>query len=335
MSEEAVKSAEAREPQTNGLTTIGLDLGGTKILALALELPSGEIVARRKVATPRHAAATVETLYEATMVVATDLGYLPNAVGVGAAGLIDIDGFIRTSPNLPDIDNLSLREPLAARLGVPVALDNDATAAAVAEARLGAAKDSRNSLYVAFGTGIGGGLVINGQVYRGAHGFAAEVGHMVVDPNGPICGCGQKGCWEQLASGNALGRLGRQAFLEGHLKLAGGSERLTNTEITGELVGREALAGNTTALELLGIFSAEIARGLANLTNVFDPEIIVVGGGVMELGEILLAPVRDHFQNLPMGAQHRPRVPIMHAHFGEDAGAIGAALLAAELCELA
>lgn len=313
------------------LTTLGIDVGGTKILALALNIGTGRVTARSKVATPSDPAALLNTLERMANNISRQLGEKPGAVGIGVAGLIDVDGVIRTSPNLPGVNNLEVKRPLARRLGLPVALDNDATAAAVAEVRLGVASSVKNCLYVSFGTGIGGGLVINGDVYRGANGFAAEVGHMMIDPNGPLCGCGQRGCWEQLASGTALGRLAQEAYREGRFSVA--AERGNNGAelVTGEYVGLQAQAGNAQALALLDEFGLQIARGLANLTNLMDPDMIVVGGGVTDIGDPLLSRVRERFRPLPMGAEHRPQVPIVHGHFGADSGAIGAALLAADL----
>ena len=178
------------------------------------------------------------------------------------------------------------------------------------------------------GTGIGGGLVVDGQLVVGAHGFAGEVGHMVVDPSGPPCPCGQRGCWERFASGSGLGRLGREAAQAGRapslVELAGGDPEA----VRGEHVTRAAAAGRPDALAVMESFAWWLGLGLANLVNLLDPEVVVVGGGLVEAGECLLGPTRRALSRLVQAGHLRPEVPVLPARLGERAGAVGAALLA-------
>jgi glucokinase len=242
-------------------------------------------------------------------------------------GLVDRGGVVRSAPHLP-LAEFALADELAGRLGVPVVVDNDATCAAWAEWRLGAARDRSDVVVVTLGTGIGAGIVSGGRLMRGAHGFAGEVGHMIVDPDGPPCPCGQRGCWERFASGSALGAAARKAAAAGELPrvvdLAGGDA----AAVQGEHLTAAAADGDGPALEVLGRFAWWLGLGLANLANAFDPEAFVMGGGVLEAGPLLLPPTRDAFAALVEAADHRPEVPIVLAELGDRAGAIGAAGLA-------
>jgi glucokinase len=181
---------------------------------------------------------------------------------------------------------------------------------------------------VTLGTGIGGGIVVDGRLVEGANGFAGEIGHMVVDPHGPRCPCGRRGCWERFASGSGLARLGREAALAGEarriVELAGGDPEA----VRGEHVTRAAAEGDPQALAVMASFGWWLALGLANLANTFDPECFVLGGGLVEAGEILLQPVRNAFMNLVEAPSLRPPIDILPAALGERAGAVGAALLA-------
>jgi glucokinase len=186
-------------------------------------------------------------------------------------------------------------------------------------------------LLITLGTGVGGGVVTRGEVVRGAHGFGTEIGHFQVDPHGPLCACGQRGHWEAVASGTALGALGREWAAAGAaasvLERAGG--RID--DITGVLVGDVAQAGAEDAVAVLEEYARRVAIGLVGLVNIFDPELIVVSGGLVELGDVLLGPMRAAFDGRIEGAAHRPRVPIVAAELGGQAGVVGAAVLAREL----
>ncbi len=309
------------------METIGIDVGGTKVLGVAIDptLPS-EVRAERRVPTPEGGSGLVDTL----LALADELAAPGTAIGVGVPGLVDRRGTLHMGPHLRRLHDVALAELLAQRSGRPTVVDNDANCHAVAEQAGGAARGYDEALVVTLGTGIGAGIITSGQLLRGAHGFAGEPGHMVVDPNGPPCPCGKRGCWERVASGSGLGRLARDAAEGGRLdavvERAGGDP----DAVRGEHVTDSARAGDADALVVLGQFAHWIALGLANLANVLDPAIIVIGGGLVEAADLLLPQVRSRFADLVMAGDRRPEVPIVAAELGERAGAIGAALLAAE-----
>ena len=306
------------------MAIVGVDLGGTKCLGVALD--DGRVVAESRVATPEGAEPVVAELVG---LVEELEGYgAIEAVGVGAPGLVDRDGVLRFAPNLSlGGAALDVRTPLEERLRVPVTVDNDATCAAWGERELGAAQGLDDVILVTLGTGIGGGIVTDGTVERGANGFAGEIGHMVVDPHGPECPCGQRGCWERFASGSGLGRLAREAAHAGRgrrlVELAGGDP----DAVRGEHVTRAVAEGDAEAAEVLHRFTWWLALGLANLTNIFDPQAFVLGGGLVRAGEFLLGPTRSTLRELLPRA--RPDVTVLPATLGERAGAVGAACLAA------
>jgi glucokinase len=305
---------------------VGLDVGGTKILAVRAAR-DGRILARAEAPTPADdQEATLAAMVEAArgLMTADVL-----AVGVGAAGMVDVaNGILRFAPNLAWRD-LAIAEHMRAAIGVPCQLDNDANVAAYGEFRFGAGRGYRHVLLVTVGTGIGGGIIIDGRLFRGANGYAAEIGHVVVEPLGPLCGCGNRGCWEQVASGNAIGRLGREAARKDPsgaiARLAGDPETAT-----GAIVTRAALEGDRTAVEILGVVGTRLGIGIAGLVNVLDPQLVIVGGGAVAAGELLLEPARVAFHDTVEAPDRRPSVPIVAAQLGNDAGAVGAAALALE-----
>ncbi|HEV2760128.1 MAG TPA: ROK family protein [Acidimicrobiales bacterium] len=305
------------------MRTVGVDLGGTKCLAVALE--GGAVVDECRVPTPAGETALLDALAG----VATSVGAGPDVVGVGVGvpGLVDRSGALRFAPNLPGVVDLDIKAELERRLGGQVRVDNDATCAAWGERQVGAARGYDDVILVTLGTGIGGGIVAGGALMRGANGFAGEIGHMVVDPDGPDCPCGQRGCWERFASGGGLGRLAQQAVADGRaghvLALAGGDPG----RVRGEHVTAAAAEGDPEAHAVLARLGWWVALGLANLANAFDPQAFVLGGGLIEAGDLLLGPVRTAFDDLLTGASHRPAIAIVPAALGEHAGAIGAACL--------
>jgi glucokinase len=306
---------------------IGADVGGTKIAALRITA-TGEVVDREVRPTPADDPAGIAKALEEAIAAVVDDGVV--GVGVGAAGLIDVTrGVLLFSPNLA-WRQVPLRERLSDRFGVPVTIDNDATAAAWAESRIGASRGYGDSLFVGVGTGIGGGIVSGGRLFRGARGLAGEIGHVIVEPGGPPCGCGNRGCWEQIASGHAIARAGARAVLDNPssriAELAEGDPR----RATGELVTRAAVEGDAAAVAILAEVGRRLGEGVAGLVNVLDPEIVVVGGGVAEVGDLLLEPIRRAYAESVEGGDVRADVPIVPAALGNDAGAIGAALLAIE-----
>lgn len=310
----------------------GLDLGGTKILGRVLDPAEPRTaIAEVRVDTPRGAEAIVGALADVVARLDDAAPAPVDVVGIGAAGQVDLAGVLRYAPNLPGVIELPVADELGPRVGRPVVVDNDANAATVAEARLGAARGAASAVLVTLGTGIGAGLIVDGGLYRGAAGMAGEPGHMVVDPGGPPCPCGRRGCWERFASGSGLGRLARDAAAAGHadrvVELAGGDAEA----VRGEHVTRAALEGDTDAAEVLRQFAWWVALGVANLVNVLDPEVVVIGGGLAQAGDLLLGPVRSAYTGLVLAPDHRPPVRLATAELGSEAGAIGAALLAADL----
>jgi glucokinase len=302
--------------------TVGIDIGGTKCLGVVLT-EDDEVAAEHRVATPR----TGSDLVDAVVEIVSALGAPPGPVGIGAPGLVDEGGVLRFAPNLPGVVELPLRERLAAG-GIDAVLDNDATCAVWAERQLGGAVGATDVLLATIGTGIGGGLISGGRLLRGRHGFAGEIGHMVVDPTGPRCVCGQNGCWERYASGAGLGWMAREAALAGVagrvVELAGGDPEA----VRGEHVTVAAAEGDEQARAVMARFAWWLALGLANLATIVDPQLIVLGGGMVEAGAVLLEPAVEAFGQLLEGAAHRPLIPVVPARLGERAGAIGAALLA-------
>lgn len=310
-----------------GGQAVGLDVGGTKIAGFRVAR-EGRILARDAVETPAEdPEATIAAMVSvARGLVTADV----IAVGVGAAGMVDAStGVLRFAPNL------AWRElPIAARvsesLGLPCQVDNDANVAAWGEYRFGAGRGVQHMLLLTVGTGIGGGIVAGGRLFRGAHGFAAEIGHIIVEPGGPVCGCGNRGCWEQVAAGRAIDRRGREAARE-HPRsllatLAGGEPE----KVTGAVVTEAAKRGDDVARSILTEVGRRLGEGIAGLVNVLDPEVVVVGGGAIDAGDLLLEPARAAFVDAVEAPEHRPVVPILAAELGNDAGAVGAAALALE-----
>jgi glucokinase len=314
---------------TSAAPTFGVDLGGTN-LRTAVVARDGAILEERRVHTPA-------TLEEIVATIANDTDELAlecpdaRALGVGVAGMVDFDGLVHYAPNIPALVGAAVRARLEASTGRRVVVDNDANAAALAELTHGLAQGFDNFLLITLGTGIGGGVVIDGAVFRGAHGFGAEVGHFQVDPDGPMCVCGERGHWEAVASGDALGALGRARAKAGGaravLELADGDV----DAITGVHVGDAAQAGDDDACAIVHEYAQGVAVGLVGLANILDPALILVSGGLVELGAVLLDPVREWFGGHVEGAGYRTAVEILPAALGEGAGVVGAAVLARDL----
>ncbi|WP_110181633.1 ROK family protein [Nocardioides solisilvae] len=309
-----------------GPVWVGVDVGGTKILA-------GEVGAdgavRRTAVRPTPGrdvpvAWLEDVLTEAVLEVAD--GRRLAGVGLAAAGFVDADGErVAFAPHLPWRDD-PVRARLADRWGARVALDNDANCAAFAEAELGAARQDSSAVLVTVGTGLGGGIVLDGRVLRGAGGMAGELGHMTVVPDGLPCECGGRGCWEQYCSGRALLRLARSGWGSGSLleELCDGDP----ARLTGALVSRAAAQGDDHAQRALADVGRWLGLGLANVVAALDPGCLVVGGGVSAAGEGLLDPARRALTASLVGAAHRRVPPVRLAALGAGAGMVGAALLA-------
>jgi glucokinase len=305
------------------VAVIAVDCGGTNVAFGRYEASGRGRPGGRRPA-PAAAALIPETIAAA---VGPLLGPGVTAIGIGAAGLVDhASGTLVWSPHASGGD-VALRSEVAAATGLPVVVDNDANVAALAEARLGAGAGHRMVLFIGLGTGIGGGLVVDGRVERG-RGFLGEVGHMVVDPGGPGCACGGRGCWEALVSGTSLGRAAREmaaADPSGAVarSAAGATPR-------GEHLAAAAAAGDGAAREALASAGAWLGRGLANLVAALDPDVIVVGGAAAGPGEAVLGPARAVLAQVFEGRGHRLPTPVIAARFGPQAGLVGAALMAGE-----
>ncbi len=307
--------------------SIGIDIGGTKVAAGVVD-GHGEILERLQVGTPSHSPVAVEnTIVE--LVDELRSRHRVGSVGIGAAGWVDTDqAVVRFSPHLAWREE-PLREKLRNRISLPLIVDNDANAAAWAEYRFGAGAGASVMVCITLGTGIGGALVLNGQLYRGSYGMAGEWGHMIAVPGGHRCECGNRGCWEQYASGNALVRDARELAgarspaAQGLMEFVGGAEQITGPSVTAA-----ALAGEPVARELLGDIGHWLGTGIANLVAALDPELVVVGGGVSEAGDLLLGPAQQAFDRTLTGRGFRPAARLVTARFRNDAGLIGAADLA-------
>ncbi|KQV72748.1 hypothetical protein ASC64_19045 [Nocardioides sp. Root122] len=307
---------------------VGVDIGGTKVLAgvVAADGTVGRTALRttpgRRVVTSHVEDALVEAILEA----AGDRSL--TAVGVAAAGFVDSAGErVRFAPHLP-WQGEPLRDLLQARLGCPVALDNDANCAARAEAHHGAARGATSALMITMGTGIGGAVLLDGVVLRGANGMAGEFGHMQVVPDGRACECGRSGCWEQYSSGNALVRTARALMAEQPSVLQEMSDGNVD-RITGPMVTAAAEEGDLVARRAFASVGDWLGVGVANLVAALDPELVVVGGGVSAAGDRLLEPARAALQRSLVGAAHRVVPDLVAGRLGPGSGMVGAALLAA------
>ena len=309
---------------------IGIDAGGTKLLGGVVD--EGLVVHHRVHRTWRGGdrAETLDIFVEAVEEVraaAPDV----EAVGFGIPALVEWErGVSRWSTHLPLAD-VPFRDLMSERLGLPVVVDNDANAALIAETRFGAARDRAHVVLVALGTGIGSGLLLDGRIYRGSRGVGAEVGHMVVDLHGPDCqgACPGRGCLEVMASGSAIGREGVVAARRAPSSALG--RRLADgREITGGIVTELAHDGDEAARSVLAEIGRRLGYGLAGVVNVFNPEVIVIGGGAIAAGELLLSPARAVVLERALPPA-RETVRIVPAHFGDEAGMLGAALLALDM----
>ena len=307
---------------------VGIDVGGTKIAGGVVD-EQGTILATALRVSPATDTQAIEASIEA-LVDELRGNHEVAAVGVGAAGFVDSKrSTVMFAPNLAWRDE-PLRRDLEKRLGLPVVIENDANAAAWGEFTFGAGADVADTLLVTVGTGVGGGIVLNGELHRGAFGVAAEIGHMRVVPDGILCGCGTRGCWEKYASGTALVREARDQARQGSLiarslvDRAGGDVEA----ITGPLITEAARDGDDFARESLAVLGRWLGEGIASLTAVLDPAVVVIGGGVSEAGDLLLDPVRAHFKANLTGRHYRPELEIRGALLGNTAGMIGAADLA-------
>jgi glucokinase len=314
------------------LLTLGVDLGGSKILTAVVD-SQGEMLSSDESMTPatKGREAVIQSILDSAHRVLKQANIAISgicAIGVGAAGISNPEaGILFSSPNLPGLRNVLLRDIMQERLGKKTFLINDANAAALGEFYFGAARGARNFIYITLSTGIGGGIVIDGKIYTGAIGAAGEVGHMTIDDNGPICNCGNKGCWEMLASGTALAREARYRIKEGVktsiLKYAEGDIE----KVTAQVIHTAAEQGDSLAKELIARTGYYVGVGLANLINIFNPELIVIGGGLSNIGDMLLGPA---FKTAGERAYKEAfqAVRFASAELGRNSGVLGAAAFA-------
>ena len=306
-----------------------VDLGGTKILSAVID--SGGVIVGEDLrptdagegpeSVLRRVAASLQAAHSAA---GGDEPLL--AAGVAAPGPIDFArGVVVSAPNLGGWQEVPIVQVLSGLLGIPVIIENDANAAAWGEFAFGAGMGSSTMVYLTVSTGIGGGLVLDGRLFRGARGGAGELGHMQLVDGGPRCGCGAHGCLEQLASGTAIAREGRAAVASGYApvlaRLAGGSA------VTAEMVHEAAEQRDPDAQRIIATAGRHLGRGLVAIVNIFDPEVIVIGGGAAKIGPLLLGPAEDELRAYAMGVA-RDHVRLVPAALGDRAGALGVAALA-------
>lgn len=303
------------------MNVIGVDIGGTKALAVRVE--SGEVVANERFLLDQSA----PTIDSITGAIDKVIDGPLHGIGIGVAGLVrQTDGVLVWGPHVQGT-SLPIKDRLEKRFDVPVAVDNDANTAALAEFRSGAGAGYRNGLLVTLGTGIGGAIYADGAIFRGDS-FAGEWGHIRVTDTGMLCDCGKRGCWETRASGPALARLARevvQANPEGSL-----ARTLDGQHVSGESVVSAADAGDETARSIVTEVGLAFGRGLADLITIFDPEVIIIGGGLGSVGESIVAPARRVVADSLHGGRLRVPPAIHVAALGPTAGAVGAAMLASE-----
>ena len=309
--------------------SIGVDVGGTKVLGGVVD-SNGIVLAHARRDTPRQGGAELtHAIAEVALELMKDFDV--SSVGISAAGFVSSDRkTMLATPNIAGWNGVNLDKELGALIGLPLVIENDANAAAWGEARFGAGVNEDHLMMLTIGTGIGGGIVVNGRLYRGAFGIAAEFGHLRVVPDGHLCGCGARGCFEQYASGNALLRHAREAISASpevaRNLLAYGDGTVAG--LTGKHITDAARQGDAVALAAFNTTAQWLGAGIASLSVVLDPACVVIGGGVIDAGEILLEPTRAAFERyMPFAGKH-PSPRIIAAELGNEAGLVGAADLA-------
>jgi glucokinase len=309
--------------------SIGVDVGGTKVLGGVVD-ESGNILTRSRRDTPKEGGSA---LSDAIADVIKELAgaHTVATVGISAAGFVSSDRkTMLATPNISGWNAVDLREEIGSRTDLHIIVENDANAAAWGEAKYGAGRNQDHLMMLTIGTGIGGGIVVNGEIYRGAFGTAAEFGHLRVVPEGHLCGCGARGCFEQYASGNALMRHTRESISAtpdmAHNLLARGDGTIAG--LTGAHITDAAREGDAVALAAFNTTGQWLGAGIATLSVILDPAVVVIGGGVIDAGEILLAPTREALHRyMPFAGKH-PAPTIIAAELGNEAGLVGVADLA-------
>jgi glucokinase len=307
---------------------IGVDLGGTKLLAGTVDSRLDVHHRAYRLHRPDDAAAVIDQLVEAIQEAIEAAHDEVLAVGVGLPALVDPETGVALDSNHLPLHGVSVRDLLAERLGLPVVVDNDANAAMLVEWRMGEAQGANDAVMLTLGTGIGGGLVVGGRIVHGHRGAAAELGHIIVEADGPPCpgSCPNHGCLEALVSGHAIGveglRVARDAPESGL-----GRALAAGREITGALVTEIAHDGDAAARDVMTLMGQRLGLGVVTLVNIFNPEVVVVGGGAIAAGELLLAPARDVVARRALPV-NRSDVRLVSARFGAESGMLGAACMA-------
>ncbi len=311
-------------------TVLAVDLGGTNMRS-ALVSASGEVLARSSV--PTEATKGPEAAMDR---LATALSQLREAVpdaeavalGMALAGPLDPrTGTLHHPPNLPGWDGFSAQTYLAERVGVPIRSHNDATLAALGEHAYGVGRGKSSLVFVAWGTGVGGGLVLNGQLYDGARGFAAEIGHLVLDPQGRECSCGSRGCLETYVAGPAMARTAQERLRAGEPSLLSGMVGGRVDHVRAETVAEAERQGDELARSVLETAGAAMGIGVASLRHLLDPDVVVIGGGVSSMLHVLYPALMRSANAYAMGSD-RATCPVTTTALGDDAGLLGAAVVA-------
>lgn len=324
----------AQKGEKQALPVLAADIGGTKILA-ALVTRDGQVLAkeRRPTMADKGPQTAISQLFSALDSLLSLRKMVPaqlHSLSIACAGGIDTArGVVTTSPNLPGWIDIPLRDVVKDRYRVKTFLLNDSSAAALGEHRFGIGRGTQNFVLLAVGTGIGGGIIINGKLYSGTVGSAGELGHMTIDVNGPVCNCGNTGCLEELASGRVMAREAKRRINQGEKSALVAMMAAKIEDITAEKIGVAARHGDKLASEVITDAATYLGVGMVNLVNIFNPEIIAIAGGVANLGDLLLEPARRIVREraFPVAAR---AVKIVTAQLGDEAGVLGAAAFAFE-----
>lgn len=311
---------------------IGIDLGGTNIAAGVVD-STGKIVSKYSIPTnPRRHYSEIITDMAFAAKKACELAKMNidqmEGIGIGSPGTVDADNGIVIYANNINFDNAPVREELQKHIDLPVYMSNDANCAALGEtADTGAAKGFKNVIMITLGTGLGGGIIIDGKIYAGEYGAGAELGHAVINTDGPYCTCGRKGCWECYSSATGLIRMTREALEKDKKSLMWEDINHDMTRISGRTAFDAAKNKDPLALKVVHDYIHFLAEGIINMINIFRPEIFLIGGGICNEGDYLFIPLREYIKNNTYGGGRIPIPQIMKAKLGNDAGIIGAAML--------
>ncbi|MFA5398937.1 MAG: ROK family protein [Dehalococcoidia bacterium] len=314
---------------------VAVDIGGTKIIAAVFDRDGAMLSRIYCLTLGSEGPARVIKRIESTIVQVIEKAGLKRnqvgCIGIAAAGAIDINrGIVADSPNIPHWQNIPLRDRLLESLGGPLFVLNDANAAALAEHRLGAGRGLNNLIYITVSTGIGGGMIVDGELYQGTDGSAAEIGHMIIKIGGPVCKCGKRGCFEAMASGTAIAKLAQKRLRRGEQSSMPGLAHDKVGDVTAQVVAEAARKGDALARAVIEESAGYLGIGVANLVNLMNPQMIIIGGGVSKMGEMILRPTRKSMTansiELPARTVH-----LVRSQLGVDAELTGAALYARDM----